>query len=34
VVGVPLISPVDEFSVSPGGSAPAMIVYVNGATPP
>jgi hypothetical protein len=34
VVGVPLISPVDELSISPGGSAPAMIAKVNGATPP
>ena len=33
-VGVPVIAPVDAFSVKPGGKLPALIEYVNGPTPP
>jgi hypothetical protein len=33
-VGVPLIVPVEEFSVTPAGKAPALIDQVYGAVPP
>jgi hypothetical protein len=33
-VGPPLICPVAEFSVSPAGKAPAVIVHTSGAVPP
>ena len=33
-VGVPEITPVDEFSPSPIGSEPETILYVIGASPP
>ena len=33
-VGVPLIRPVDEFSVSPAGNVPEVNVHVYGAVPP
>jgi hypothetical protein len=34
VVGVPVIAPVDGFSVNPGGSEPLVIENVYGGTPP
>ena len=34
VVGVPLITPVDAFSVRPAGSEPEASAKVNGAVPP
>jgi hypothetical protein len=34
VVGVPVIAPVELFSVSPAGSDPAVIPQVYGAVPP
>ena len=34
VVGVPLMVPLAEFRLSPGGSAPSDIDQVRGATPP
>ena len=34
VVGVPLMTPVELFSVNPGGSDPRTIEYVYGAVPP
>ena len=34
VVGVPVIAPVDGFSVNPGGSEPLVIENVYGETPP
>ena len=34
VVGVPLIRPVEAFSVSPGGSAPELSANPYGAVPP
>jgi hypothetical protein len=33
-VGVPLIRPVDEFSVSPAGNVPKVSVHVYGVVPP
>jgi hypothetical protein len=33
-VGVPLIVPVELFSVKPGGRVPETIEYVNGPVPP
>jgi hypothetical protein len=33
-VGVPMMAPVDEFSVRPAGRLPEVIEYVYGATPP
>jgi hypothetical protein len=33
-VGVPLIAPVEEFSVKPAGSAPPVIANVSGPRPP
>ena len=33
-VGVPLISPVEEFKVKPAGRAPVMIDQLNGVVPP
>jgi hypothetical protein len=32
--GVPLISPDEVFSSSPGGNVPAGTLHVNGGTPP
>ena len=34
VVGVPVIAPVEGFSVSPGGSEPLTMEKVYGGTPP
>ena len=34
VVGVPVIAPVEELIVRPGGSDPAVIEKVYGGTPP
>jgi hypothetical protein len=34
VVGVPLIAPVAEFSMSPAGRLPAETFHVYGGTPP
>ncbi len=32
-VGVPLITPLELLSVSPGGNAPSCTIHVNGAEP-